>query len=194
VAVTVLASLLSSCQGAATAPAAPAIPVPATSSPIAQVGQAPVALDGVIGEREYPSTRAYGSYEVFWRTEGVDIFIGLRVKTTGWVAIGMGNGMNNSDLILCAVRDGRASVTDQFGQGFSHREDTALGGSADITVFAGSEKDGVTTFEFRRALNTGDKYDVALIKGTNFIVWSYGMVDDLASQHTARGRGEIVIG
>jgi hypothetical protein len=153
----------------------------------------PPAIDGTIGDREYPSTRQYENYQLFWRTEGTNIFIGIRARTTGWVAIGFGNGMNNSDLILCAVLDGRPMVTDQFGQGLSHREDTALGGTNDIAAFTGVEKDGFTSFEFRRALNTGDKYDGVLTKGTNPISWSYGTADDMSSKHTARGRGEITI-
>jgi hypothetical protein len=191
IAVIVLSSLLAACQGGI-----PAAPVAApTTVPVAPPAASPVAaaIDGAIVPGEYTASRTYGDYQVSWRTEGTNIVIAIRARTQGWVSFGIGAGMNNSDLILCSLKDDRAAVTDQYGQNLNHREDTALGGANDLSVFAGSRKDGYTTFEFRRALNTGDKYDIALAKGVNPIVWSYGAVDDTSQKHVNRGRGEIVI-
>jgi hypothetical protein len=47
--------------------------------------------------------------------------------------------------------------------------------------------------EFRRALDTGDRFDVPLKKGTNKILWSFGTGDDITRQHAERGYGEISI-
>ncbi|MDD4923664.1 MAG: DOMON domain-containing protein [Dehalococcoidales bacterium] len=74
-----------------------------------------------------------------------------------------------------------------------HPQDTALGGTADITVFGGTEEDDYTTIEFKRALTTSDSYDNPLNKGNNTIIWAYGYSDDLNIQHSTRGYGTIVL-
>jgi hypothetical protein len=80
--------------------------------------------------------------------------------------------------------------TDDFG---SHPPDTELGGTFDITSFGGKEADGYTTIEFKRALDTGDRYDNRLSIGGNKIIWSYGPADGLTQKHISRGYGEITI-
>ena len=72
-----------------------------------------------------------------------------------------------------------------------HPQDTELGGTNDILEFAGKEEDGYTTIEFKRKLDTGDKYDNPLVKGKNQILWSYGPDDTATSKHVNRGYGEI---
>jgi hypothetical protein len=71
--------------------------------------------------------------------------------------------------------------------------DTELGGTNDILDFGGSENDGITRIEFKRALNTGDDYDNQFFEGANKIIWAYGSDDELTQKHTARGYGEINI-
>ena len=80
--------------------------------------------------------------------------------------------------------------TGDFGP---HPPDTELGGTYDILDFGGGEEGGYTSIEFKRALNTGDKYDNALSRGVNKIIWSYGSEDDLKSKHINRGYGELTI-
>jgi hypothetical protein len=68
-----------------------------------------------------------------------------------------------------------------------------LGGTNDILEFAGTERDGYTILELKRALKTPDQYDLEIHKGSNKIIWSYGDSDSLDIKHSVRGYGEIVI-
>jgi len=72
-----------------------------------------------------------------------------------------------------------------------HPPDTELGVTNDILEFGGSEEDGFTTIEFKRALDTGDDHDNPLSKGVNKIIWSYGSSDSPTLKHFNRGYGEL---
>jgi hypothetical protein len=121
----------------------------------------------------------------------------MKAKTTGFVALGIqpGSGMMNADIIFGIVKNGQAEIYDMFSTGIwgPHPQDTALGGSADITVFGGTEENGYTTIEFKRTLASRDIYDKSLVKGNNPIIWAYGYSDDLNLQHSTRGYGAITI-
>jgi len=151
--------------------------------------------DGVFGEREYLGEMSYDNYEIRWLADDQYVYIGIKAKTTGWVAVGIKPtlAMKDADIILGFVEDGEATVFDQFSIGANgpHPSDTELGGSNDILDFGGSEEGGHTTIEFKRALNTGDEYDNELSPGTNKIIWSYGSTDELGRKHISRGYGEI---
>jgi len=101
--------------------------------------------------------------------------------------------MKNADMVLGSVEDGEATVYDQFSTGDfgPHKADTELGGTDDILEFGGKEAGGYTIIEFKRALNTGDKYDHPLSKGANKIIWSYGSDDKSTIKHVNRGYGEL---
>jgi len=151
--------------------------------------------DGVINDGEYTKVVAYGDYEINWSSDEQYIYIGLKVKTIGWVAVGIQPGlkMKDADMVLGFVEGGEATVSDQFSTGDfgPHKADTELGGTNDILEFGGKEMAGYTTIEFKRALNTGDKYDHPLLKGANKIIWSYGSGDQTTTKHANRGYGEI---
>ena len=151
--------------------------------------------DGVISSGEYPNKNTYGDYEISWRSEEQFICIGLKVKTTGWVAVGIQPGltMNNADIILGDISDGKVMIYDQYSTGNfgPHPPDEQLGGTNDILEFGGKEIAGYTIIEFKRALDTGDQYDRPLTKGSNKIIWSYGSDDQTQVKHINRGYGEI---
>jgi hypothetical protein len=119
----------------------------------------------------------------------------MKAKTSGWVAMAVqpGSRMLNADMVFGFVEEGEVTVYDLFSTGSTgpHPPDTELGGSNDILDFAGSEADGYTTIEFKRALITGDEYDNELSQGANQILWSYGASDNFALRHINRGYGEI---
>jgi glucose dehydrogenase len=46
---------------------------------------------------------------------------------------------------------------------------------------------------FALDLNTSDKYDIAITKGTDAIIWACGTSDSVQAQHMARGYGEISV-
>jgi hypothetical protein len=153
------------------------------------------SADGVISDGEYTKVAKYGDFEIDWASDEEYIYVGLKVKTTGWVAVGIQPGllMKDADMVLGSVEDGKASVSDQFSTGDfgPHKADTELGGTNDILEFGGKEAGGYTTIEFKRALNTGDKYDHPLSKGANKIIWSYGSDDQSTIKHVNRGYGEL---
>jgi len=153
------------------------------------------SADGVISAGEYTKVAAYGDYEINWASDEEYIYVGLKVKTTGWVAVGIqpGSLMKDADMVLGSVEDGEDAVSDQFSTGDfgPHKADTELGGTDDILEFGGKEAGGYTIIEFKRALNTGDKYDHPLSKGANKIIWSYGSDDKSTIKHVNRGYGEL---
>jgi len=171
-------------------PASPQTP-PGSSAPQPTEWSA----DGIITDGEYTKVNTYGDYEISWASDEEYIYVGLKVKTTGWVAVGIqpGSLMKNADMVLGSVEDGEAAVYDHFSTGNfgPHLPDTELGGTDDILEFGGEEAAAYTTIEFKRALNTGDKYDHPLLKGVNKIIWSYGSDDKSTIKHVNRGYGEL---
>ena len=153
------------------------------------------SADGIIKIGEYSGNMQYGDYEIFWWSDNQYVYIGMRAKTTGFVAVGLqpGSRMKNADMIFGFVKDEKVTVLDLFSSGDfgPHPPDTQLGGTDDIVEFGGSEEGGFTTIEFKRALNTSDEYDLALYKGVNKIIWAYGANDELTLKHSSRGYGEI---
>jgi hypothetical protein len=171
-------------------PAPSSTPTPTVPKP-AEVWTA----DGIIKVSEYTGNMQYGDYQIFWWSDERYVYMGIRVETTGFVAVGIqpGSRMKNADMVFGFVKNGETTIYDMFSMGDfgPHQPDVELGGTNDILEFAGSEQDGFTTIEFKRYLNTGDDYDQLLSTGTNKIIWSYGSSDELNRKHTNRGYGEI---
>ena len=178
--------LLTACAGPT--PTTPSTPNP---PPLKEEWSA----DGIIEVREYHGSNVYGDYEIYWRSDDQFVYMGMKAKTTGFVAVGIQSGsrMKDADMIFGFVKDGETTILDMFSTGDfgPHPPDMELGGTGDITEYGGSEEDGVTTIEFKRALDTGDKYDTPLSQGTNKIIWSFGSSDEITRKHTNRGYGEI---
>ena len=155
--------------------------------------------DGVITPGEYTGVQVYGNYEIHWARDEEHIYVGMRARTGGWVAVGFdatpGAGMADADMILGAVNCCGVTISDEFGTGpTAHRPDTELGGTDDILEFGGTEQGGWTTIEFKRALDTGDPYDAVLTEGTVTIIWAYSSSKSLTAYHSAnRGYGEITL-
>lgn len=153
--------------------------------------------DGVLGDDEYLQEMQFGDFEIRWMTSEKTAYFGLRVKTNGWVAIGFSpsSRMKDADMVIGTVRGDNAGVSDQFSTGTfgPHLPDVELGGTIDIREFAGREQGDYTTIEFSRALDTGDKYDNVITRGTMKIILAYGSTDDTTQQHSVRRSEEITI-
>ena len=151
--------------------------------------------DGVLDTGEYDTTlrMAEGRYTLAWTIEGDRIHFAMAAHTEGWVAVGLDPIVvaDNADLIFGWVDDqGRPFVVDAHSQGAygPYPPDTRIGGSDDILDYAGSEREGVTTLEFTRLLDTGDSHDsVIQPRGGNKIIWMYGEVDDYNTRYTEMG-------
>lgn len=153
----------------------------------------PWTPDGVIRSGEYPASQKYGDYEIFWKNDEQYLYVGMKAKTNGWVAVGFGSTMRNTDMCFGFVKDGNAACFDMFSAKVPLPPDADQGGKNDILAFGGKTEGGFTTIEFKRALLTGDKLDTQLVKGVNKIIWAYGPDDTTGSKHIARGYGEITI-
>jgi hypothetical protein len=178
-----------------TAPSTPPASIPPASQPAATKNS--WTADGIISPGEYTKTKAYSDYEISWSNDATYVYIGMKAKTPGWVAVGFGaeSMMKNADIVMGYVADGKAQVDDDFSTGEfgPHPVDTQLGGTSDIIESAVKVDNGYTTVEFKRKLDTGDKYDKPLVKGTNKIIWAYGSEPKATLKHMARGSGEIDI-
>jgi len=181
------------------APAVPTTPNGATVPPTTPLPSSRPIIDGVIGAGEYAFSQSYdtGKYELWWTADGDDLYLTMKANTTGMVGLGIqpGQAMQNADIIIGFVADGKTELVDTFSTGMfgPHPEDTSRGGTDDIIEFAGTEEDGYTTIEFVRKLVTGDSNDNPVAQGTNQIIWAYGRGDNLQIVHAARGYGEIAI-
>ncbi|MDC7238877.1 MAG: DOMON domain-containing protein, partial [Spirochaetales bacterium] len=105
-----------------------------------------------------------------WKTEGNRLLITLSAETTGWIAFGIGatSVMKDANIILLWVDDnmGIAMGEDHFGTGrFAHKADMELGGSQDMQILSGRQTADTTRVSFSIPLDSGDEYDVPLIRG-----------------------------
>ncbi len=136
---------------------------------------------------------------VFWKNDHEFLYMALKAKTTGWVAIGFEptTRMKDADMIFGWVKDGQATLLDLYSTGSTgpHPPDEELGGTNDILEFEGTEKDGYTIIEFKRKMDTGDKYDKAFTPGgTIKFIWAMANADSFTLKHNiAKGWGEIVL-
>jgi len=199
-------SLLAACQPAPRVPSPPAVTPPAAVPPAPQSNPPPApavppvtiikwVADGVISADEYQQSKTYGDFSISWSNDTQYIYIGMKAKTAGWVAVGFGAEtlMKNADIIEGFVKDGKLTVADMFSTGEfgPHPPDTQLGGTDDILTSAGKFDNGYTTVEFKRKMDTGDKNDKPLSKGINKIIWAYSNEPVLTLKHSSRGSGEI---
>jgi hypothetical protein len=96
--------------------------------------------DGVVTDNEYAKMQQFGEFEVYSRIDGDKVRMALKAKTNGYVAIGFepAQRMQDADIILGFVKDGKATVADMFSTGPTgpHPQDEQQGGKNDVTVFA----------------------------------------------------------
>jgi len=165
--------------------------------------------DGIVGESEYsrsmllhsPARQGYsgGDMEISWKNDQEYLYLAMNASTDGWLAIGFEplEWMKNADIIMACVQSGKAVARDEYctGNYGPHIEDTMLGGTNDITEFAGSKKAGRTVFELKRKLDTGDKFDKAFSPGQAIsIIWALSDNPDLDFKHNvAFGEGIITL-
>jgi hypothetical protein len=160
----------------------------------------PWEADGIITDGEYAERLEVApGYTVHWNNDAELLTMGLEAQVEGWVAIGFEptSRMNDADMVLGWVEDGKATVQDQFSIGPTgpHPPDTDLGGSDDLLERGGNEQDGTTVIEFSRRLDTGDAYDNALSPGQRVnVIWALSSGDDPTPRHdVARGSAEITL-
>jgi hypothetical protein len=86
--------------------------------------QNPVA-DGVLGTNEYARTETKAGITVAasLSPDGTTLYLAVKAKTSGWVAIGAGSQkMDSAFMTLAFVKDSTQSITEETGKGKSHSE------------------------------------------------------------------------
>jgi len=165
------------------------------------------AADGIVGENEYsrtmvligPSRSGYsgGEMEISWRNDQEHLYMAMKGRTEGWISIGFEplEWMKDADMIMGTVEGERATVLDLYSTGRygPHEDDAFLGGTYDILEFAGSERDGYTTIELKRRLDTGDVFDEALEPGQSVsVIWAMADQDGRDLKHDV-AYGEAIL-
>lgn len=122
-----------------------------------------------------------GKMTFAWTVNGKQLDVKLSADTTGWVAIGFHptDRMQGANFILGYVKDGKVSLTDDFGDSpTGHKPDDKLGGTEDVTLVGGSEENGRTTIEFSIPLGSSDVNDGAIdAQGETVVLLAYGPPD-----------------
>lgn len=154
--------------------------------------------DGILTQNEYKNSKEFGNgrFTAYWSNDEEYIYMALKGQTSGWVSIGFEptTAMRDADMIFGLLSGGTPTVLDQYSTGDfgPHPSDEQLGGTNDLIETSGSETSGFTIIEFKRKLNTGDRYDKAFTKGQNItIIWGLGSSDSINSPHALRGSGSI---
>jgi len=78
-------------------------------------------------------------------------------------------------IIMGSVNDRNTTLLDEYciGNYGQHLNDTELGGTYDILEYGGKEDGNHTVIEFKRKMNTDDKFDKAFSPGENIsIIWA----------------------
>jgi hypothetical protein len=113
-----------------------------------------------------------------WTVTDKQLDVKLSADTTGWVAIGFNptDRMQGANYILGYVKDGKVSLTDDFGDSpTGHKPDDKLGGTEDVTLVGGSEENGRTTIEFSIPLASSDVNDGNIDgQGETVVLLAYG--------------------
>ena len=135
-----------------------------------------------------------------WKVEGDALHIQVMAETTGWVAVGFdpSNMMQDANILIGYVADGKAFVRDDYGVGkVKHGPDTENGGTEDVSDISGKEEDGATTLSFSIPLDSGDSTDRPLTPGSKYkVIVAMGPdgKDDFGTYHTSnRGSVEITL-
>ena len=135
--------------------------------------------------------------ELEWKVDGEKIVFVMSAPTTGWVAVGFDpdRAMKGADMIFGFVEGGEAEISDHYGDGlFSHKADTALGGSKDVRLIEGSEENGRTTLRFSVPIDSGDQFDRSLTPGEiHTVLFAYGPdgEDNFSAKHAFRSSAEF---
>lgn len=165
--------------------------------------------DGVVSPNEYarsmilhgPASNGYsgGVLEVSWKNDAEYLYMALNGSTRGWISIGFEptEWMKDADIVMGTVQNGKAVLLDEYctGNYGPHENDTELGGTYDILESGGSEFGQNTVIEFKRKMNTTDRFDKAFIPGQAVsIIWA--MADQTSNEikhNVAKGEGILIL-
>jgi len=137
-------------------------------------------------------------FQLSWKIEGPSLVMRVSAATRGWVAVGFNptSMMRDANILIGAVLpNGTTILEDHFGTGLtSHRKDTDIGGTNDVNLISGEEKDGRTSITFSIPLNSGDRYDRPLATGSKVtVILALANQDNITAKHSKRTKVELVL-
>ena len=145
----------------------------------------------------YPKKVSSAGMNFEWTVNGNSLQCKLSAPTSGWVAVGFNPStiMKDANIIIGYVNNGQASIRDDFGSTmFVHEDDTAIGGTDNITDKKGTENNGTTEISFTIPLDSGDSKDQKLVAGQSCkVIFSYGPEDNFTSMHARTGKANITL-
>jgi len=119
----------------------------------------------------------------------------MSAKTKGWVAVGFNpvDKLQGGNYIIGFVEGDVVQVADHFGSRKSrHEPDEKLGGTSDVTLVGGSELEGITTIEFTIPIDSGDRYDSAMVAdGDTVVLLAYGKKDSFKAIFKGEAVGTV---
>ncbi|MDI6851424.1 MAG: DOMON domain-containing protein [bacterium] len=151
--------------------------------------------DGVLEGKEYSYTinLVQDKLVLHYRFDSDYIYFGIEAKSSGWSAIGFepDKGVRNADIILIFIEDDSLKVLDSYSTGIycPHRSDKELGGQDDILDFGGRIDSIGYVVEFKRILESKDKFDKSLVKGKEFT-----LIYAMAKSHNIRKKHDLCRG
>ncbi|MHA2168970.1 MAG: DOMON domain-containing protein [Candidatus Kariarchaeaceae archaeon] len=148
-----------------------------------------VIIDGDITEDEFPGSfydRDSGM-TVHWEHTLENITFGIIAPSTGWVSLGIGSLMYESNMIMGGVDSSGTYCLDLVGlTNWNHTEDINEGGTDDILACDATESNEETTLEFIIPFNSSDQLDPVLEQGKVYSMFlAYGPTDDITQIHDA---------
>ena len=150
---------------------------------IPRVDNSNVSIDGNIKTNEYnePFNDPLTNIIAYWEHNSVNLTVCLVSRGTGWVAIGIGDKMAGSNIIIGGASDNSFYVFDNVGTaGWDHVNDTDNGGTYDILESAATENTTHTIFEFIIPLDSKDSLDSSMQEnGTYNIFFGFHSSSDI---------------
>ena len=129
-----------------------------------------------------------------WKA-GKELNVKLKAKTEGWVSIGFNatDGMKDANFIMGYVKDGKATLSSQFGVSkILHKNSEELGDTIHFSNSSGTEKNGETEIIFTIPFKTGSKLDRPIdVNSDTTVLLAYGQTDLLPQQHLFRAKLKV---
>ncbi len=157
-----------------------------------------IAIDAQITTNEYPFSYFDNVTDItlYWHNDSKDLYIGLESQAEGWIAIGFDpeRSMKDANIVLFALENENVIARDDYGtSNFSHSSDEELGGSFDITEYAGKKENNITTIEFVIPMDSGDEFDRVLEPTGNYsVIIAVNLANtDFNSKHSKKSSGVI---
>jgi hypothetical protein len=145
---------------------------------------------------EFATAKA-GKFVFLYKVDGLNLVAKVSYPTAGWVGVGFNpvKMMMGANFILGTIVDGKAVVSDEFGDSkYTHVADSNQGGKNDIVNSDVVTDKGVMTMSFTIPLNSGDTKDAVLEKGKKItVLFAAGKKSDLKKQHNAIEKTTITL-